>query len=517
MAGDDFQGMSIPAGDPEGVARAATGFSAVAAGTAVAATRLEAMPTMVGSWVGGASVAHATMCLNNAGAARQAAEAATIVVRASDRYADELRDARRDARHAIHDAREAQDRIDAAKADIADAQGRLADANRRIDAASHILAISSVGGNPSPTAEADLSAASADADRAAEDERRARRALQRAEDDLAEAKRRWHKADQAAKDAARAAAAGFSQAAAMLPSWVTPPPPAKAPVEDHRHWWQKAADYAWDQTKGLGKGAWEGVKGLGDAAAMGYRASPLNALVDPDSFAKQWTQLGQGALYAYHHPGDFAKMAINYDDLSHGRIGEWLGNLAPDVALAIGTAGVGTAASRSARVAKAIEKGAEIPTTVRRVGGRLPINARYAGKGFPLSPELAAKYPKGVTFRSTGFPAFTPYREAHAVVQGLTGDIRIDSRIANTATSLPSTPEGWTWHHVEDGRTMELVPSDLHGYVRHTGGAAVIRHGEVGQIPVVKVPKPWSWGSGATAGAGSALFGQTPALAGGGP
>ncbi len=517
MAGDEFQGMAVPAGDPDGVAQAARGFSAVAAGTAVAATRLEAMPNMVGSWIGGASVGHASMCLSNAGAARQAGEAATIIVRASDRYSEELRDARRDARHAIRDARDAQHRIDRAKDDIADAQGRLADANRRIDSASHILAISSMGGTPSPAAEADLAAASDDAERAADDERRARRELKRAEDDLDDAKRRWHTADQAAKDAARTAAAAFSQAAAMLPGWVTPPPAAKPEPKDDRHWWQKAADYAWDQTKGLGTGAWEGVKGLGAAAAMGYRASPFNAVVDPDSFAKQWSQLGQGAMYAYHHPGDFAKMAVNYDDLSHGRIGEWLGNLAPDAALAFGTAGVGTVASRSARVAKVIEKGAEIPSTVRKIGGRNPINARYAGKKFPLSPELSAQYPKGVTFRETGFPAFTPYREAHAEITGLTGDVRIDGRLANQANSLPRTPEGWTWHHVEDGRTMELVPRDLHEYVRHTGGAAAIRHGQVGEIPIVKVPRQWSWGTGAAAGAGSDLFGQAPAMAGAGP
>jgi hypothetical protein len=457
------------------------------------------------------------MCLSNAGAARQAGQAATIVVRAAERYAEDLRDARHRARVAIRDARDAQHRIDKAKDDIADAQGRLADAERRIDSASHILALTSVAGQPSETAQGELNAAGADADRAQEDERRARRALTHAEDDLKDAKRRWHKADDDAKEAARAAAAGFSSAAAMLPTWVVPPAPVKAPPKDDKPWWQDAASWTWHQTTGLGKGAWEGVEGLGGAAVMGYRASPFNAMVDPKSFAKQWSDLAKGGSYAWHHPGDFAKMAINYDDLRHGRIGEWLGNLAPDVALAFATAGAGTVASRSARVAKIIEKGAEIPSTVRRVGGRLPINGRYAGKGFPLSPELAAKYPKGVTFRSTGFPAFTPYREAHAVVDGLTGDIRIDSRIANQATGLPATPEGWTWHHVEDGRTLELIPSDLHGYVRHTGGAAAIRAGQVGEIPVVKVPKPWSWGLFGAGGAGGQLFGQSPALAGAGP
>lgn len=38
-----------------------------------------------------------------------------------------------------------------------------------------------------------------------------------------------------------------------------------------------------------------------------------------------------------------------------------------------------------------------------------------------------------------------------------------------------STPAGYTWHHVEAGRTMLLVPGDLHGTVRHTGGASLIK------------------------------------------
>ena len=36
---------------------------------------------------------------------------------------------------------------------------------------------------------------------------------------------------------------------------------------------------------------------------------------------------------------------------------------------------------------------------------------------------------------------------------------------------------GYTWHHVEDGRTMILIPTDLHDAYRHTGGALLIREG----------------------------------------
>jgi len=34
-----------------------------------------------------------------------------------------------------------------------------------------------------------------------------------------------------------------------------------------------------------------------------------------------------------------------------------------------------------------------------------------------------------------------------------------------------------TWHHVQDGRTMFPVPSDIHNAFRHTGGKAIIERG----------------------------------------
>ncbi|MFR3730496.1 HNH endonuclease [Lacrimispora sp.] len=48
---------------------------------------------------------------------------------------------------------------------------------------------------------------------------------------------------------------------------------------------------------------------------------------------------------------------------------------------------------------------------------------------------------------------------------------------ANQTAGYKSTPKGFTWHHVEDGKTMMLVPTDLHSAVRHTGGASLIRKG----------------------------------------
>lgn len=109
-----------------------------------------------------------------------------------------------------------------------------------------------------------------------------------------------------------------------------------------------------------------------------------------------------------------------------------------------------------------ITKGA-IPT----IGGRLPVNSKYAGK----------VHPSGVKFTEQGFPNFKPYSQAEVEISNLTGRYSIDSRLANAAMGYPSTPQGYLWHHVEDGVTMQLIPKAVHGSVRHTGGAAVIRNG----------------------------------------
>jgi hypothetical protein len=114
------------------------------------------------------------------------------------------------------------------------------------------------------------------------------------------------------------------------------------------------------------------------------------------------------------------------------------------------------------------------------IGGRRPINSAYAGRvydGPAWTPELANKYPDGVRFTESGFPDFSPYSRAQVQSGDLTGVYKIDEAAANRSMGWPRTPQGYVWHHVEDGRTLMLVPKDLHGAVRHTGGSAVIRGG----------------------------------------
>jgi hypothetical protein len=123
---------------------------------------------------------------------------------------------------------------------------------------------------------------------------------------------------------------------------------------------------------------------------------------------------------------------------------------------------------------------------------RKPINSEYAGKAFPLKEkclelarkhpsqanfylDVARKYPNGVHFTSDGFPNFSPYAVKTVKVEGLTGK-KSDFALANEAAGLKETPTGYTWHHHQDTRTMQLVPYDLHYVVKHTGGASKLKN-----------------------------------------
>lgn len=122
-----------------------------------------------------------------------------------------------------------------------------------------------------------------------------------------------------------------------------------------------------------------------------------------------------------------------------------------------------------------------------RVAAR-PRNSIYAGQRFPLEdrrPDLARKYPNSVEFDVEGFPDFSPYAVATVNIGGLhpsnsNSDIAAVSRTSDFDAA--DRLSGWseparraahlTWHHVQDGRTLILVPTDLHEAISHHGGVA---------------------------------------------
>lgn len=85
-------------------------------------------------------------------------------------------------------------------------------------------------------------------------------------------------------------------------------------------------------------------------------------------------------------------------------------------------------------------------------------------------------------FTRAGYPVLTPYAKESVHLEGLTGDYKTDAMRADAEFHRSHTPRGYVWHHVEDGKTMELVPEPLHNRVPHTGGAAAIKAGQFDKV-----------------------------------
>ena len=136
---------------------------------------------------------------------------------------------------------------------------------------------------------------------------------------------------------------------------------------------------------------------------------------------------------------------------------------------------VGLPAARAAR-GPSLRESHRIARAARKRGVRI-LNARLAGTVYK---------PTGVRYKKSGFLDMTPFAQVingtkNVRVKGLTGDNRFDQGLADEAAGFKKgkTPKGYTWHHVEDGKTMQLVPSNINRDTPHTGGAALLREGVV--------------------------------------
>ncbi len=95
------------------------------------------------------------------------------------------------------------------------------------------------------------------------------------------------------------------------------------------------------------------------------------------------------------------------------------------------------------------------------------VNKALAGKKHPVT---------GVPFDADGYPDFRAAGVVKAAVKiKMTGPHEKDVKAANDFFKWTETPEGCTWHHHQDGTTMQLVPKDIHQKTGHTGGAAYSR------------------------------------------
>jgi hypothetical protein len=292
---ESFAGITVPEGDPGALEAAAGEFGALAGQLSGLSAQLRGMPGTLTSWSGPASVTYAGACLTNGSACETAVTALGQAERAARVYAAALEAAQKDAERAIDDARDAQERIDRAEREIEAAQARQAAAALAAAAASTEIGLSALTGTPSPGAQANLDRAHAEEADAAADEARARRELDRARDDLERAKRRGERAEDDARDAGRAAAAGFSGAAGLSPAYVMLGGPATAVAGSGGapSWWNTTNDGAqWfnedafvggivpfhPRNDAFGRYKWVGDQGTGQAFYWGEKAAEAYAV-----------------------------------------------------------------------------------------------------------------------------------------------------------------------------------------------------------------------------------------------
>jgi len=115
-----------------------------------------------------------------------------------------------------------------------------------------------------------------------------------------------------------------------------------------------------------------------------------------------------------------------------------------------------------------------------RFGVRLPQKGKWAGE--PGNSVFTPSTPGGkpVTFKD-GYPDFGPHAKGSVEIDGfdMTGNRDLDFRNADAAMREKLGDPNWkrpkdqTWHHTEDGVTMQLVPSEIHDAAQHTGGVSI--------------------------------------------
>ena len=90
-----------------------------------------------------------------------------------------------------------------------------------------------------------------------------------------------------------------------------------------------------------------------------------------------------------------------------------------------------------------------------------------------------------VKYNREGYPEFGPHSQGQVDIN-MTGKRSTDFANADRAFreqmgdptwKRPTGPDGLTWHHVENGKTMQLVPTSVHSQFQHTGGVSVVTHG----------------------------------------
>ncbi len=541
--GESVEGITVPKGDPGALLTAGRQLEAVGVDLGQQAQQVAKAPTLMGSWAGPGSSTFADLTGTQSNTLSSASFSVLNAGLQISSSADALEDAQKRAQKAIVRAQKARDEINDAKDAIGKAVDDEKDAQGRMDAAviarqaaemklfsSALDSLLGDGGAQAAidAANAAYSAAETDLHEAERREQRARTKLKHAEDDLRDARKDGQDAADDAESngivlqmVLRTMPAGVlgspglpSEASIGAAGNVPKPQPQNVPIsemEPPKNWPGIAKDFF-----KIGRGEMTAVAGTVSLAKSAYN--------HPEKIPGGVAAVGSRA---YHDPIGTTKQLVGYDELANGRPFDWFG----EMGIGFLGGGTGTLPARGSRLTRVIGSPklqtlgrTPFPINSRKFAGtkmdfRKPDFGARPGTGAPNIPEptrldLAAKYPRGVRFTRAGYPVFTNQAIDRVPVHGLTGDRAHDAALANQATHRMETPAGYVWHHVEDGKTMELVPRDLHEAARHSGGAAAIENGQVGLVRPGGVFTPFER-AGAVGGGAAGVAVGGPAVAGG--
>lgn len=127
------------------------------------------------------------------------------------------------------------------------------------------------------------------------------------------------------------------------------------------------------------------------------------------------------------------------------------------------------------------ENRSKLAKEFNQLNNNTPVNAIFNAIQTPTGNNanyIKQKY-GDILYNSAGYPIFDKYSIARLEILDLTGlDDGLDIARANfihhgANYNIP----GYTWHHIEDGKTLILIPTDLHEAYRHSGGASLLRDG----------------------------------------
>jgi hypothetical protein len=123
-----------------------------------------------------------------------------------------------------------------------------------------------------------------------------------------------------------------------------------------------------------------------------------------------------------------------------------------------------------------IEVSTKVVNEYNITNGKRPLNYHLKGANYKFDDEYLKRVYGEITFNEFGYPIFDEFAYARIDLPGLlTGNNSVDAALANNMMfGDPAGLKGLTWHHVEDGRTMILVPTELNAVVKHTGGASYL-------------------------------------------